>query len=56
MLMSGVSGTYPEPALAVLGLDGVGVAAPVPVPPPERGGVVNADGVNATTCQFEPFI
>lgn len=39
--------TYPEPALAVLGLDGVDVAEPVAVPSPESGGVVNTDGVDA---------
>lgn len=39
--------TYSEPALAVLGLDGVGVAEPVAVPSPQGGGVVHADGVDA---------
>jgi hypothetical protein len=39
--------TYPEPALAVLGVDGVRVAEPVAVPSPESGGVVDSDGVNA---------
>jgi hypothetical protein len=36
-----------EPALAVLGVDQVGVAEPVAVPAPERAGVVDADGVDA---------
>lgn len=38
---------YPEPALTVLGLDGVDVAKPVAVPPPESSGVVHTNGVNA---------
>jgi hypothetical protein len=38
--------TYPEPAIAVLGLDNVEVAEPVAVPSPESGGVVHADGVD----------
>lgn len=36
-----------EPALAVLGLDLVLVAHPVPVPAPESSGVVNTDSVNS---------
>lgn len=36
-----------EPTLAVLGLDLVLVAHPVPVPAPESGGVVDTDGVNS---------
>lgn len=36
-----------EPALAVLGLDGLGVAQPVAVPAPEGARVVDADGVDA---------
>jgi len=36
-----------EPALAVLGLDFVLVAHPVPVPTPESGRVVDTDGVNS---------
>jgi hypothetical protein len=44
--------TYPEPPLAVLGLDGIGVANPVAVPPPNGGRVVNTDGVNAVGCQY----
>jgi hypothetical protein len=39
--------TYPEPALTVLGLDGIDVAEPVAVPSPESSGVVHTDGVNA---------
>lgn len=38
---------YPEPALAVLGFDGVGVSEPVAEPSPESGGVVDSDGVDA---------
>ena len=38
---------YPEPALTVLGLDGIDVAEPVAVPSPESSGVVHTDGVNA---------
>ena len=39
--------TYPEPALTVLGLDGIDVAEPVAVPSPESSGVVHTNGVNA---------
>lgn len=39
--------THPEPALAVLLLDLVGVADPVAVPPPEGTRVVNTDSVDA---------
>ena len=39
--------THSEPALAILGLDFLAVADPVTIPPPNSGGVVNADGVNA---------
>lgn len=35
------------PALAELGVDGLGVAQPVAVPPPEGARVVDADGVDA---------
>ena len=43
--------TYPEPALTVLGLDGVEVAEPVAVPSPEGSGVVDTDGVNTDQSQ-----
>lgn len=39
--------TYPEPPLAVLGLDLLAVAQPVAVPAPQGGRVVHADGVDA---------
>ena len=38
---------YPEPALAVLGVDGLGVSEPVAVPSPESSGVVDSDSVDA---------
>jgi hypothetical protein len=38
---------YPEPALAVLGVDGLGVSEPVAVPSPESSGVVYSDSVDA---------
>jgi hypothetical protein len=38
---------YPEPALTVLGVDGVRVSEPVAVPSPEGGGVVHSDSVDA---------
>jgi len=41
------AGTYPEPTLTVLGLDGVGVSKPVAEPSPESGGVVDTDSVDA---------
>lgn len=39
--------TYPEPALAVLGLDLVPVAHPVAVPAPQSGRVVHTNRVDA---------
>lgn len=39
--------TYAEPSFAVLGLNLVLVAHPVPVPAPEGGRVVDTDGVNS---------
>lgn len=44
------------PALAKLGRDGVGVAEPVAVPPPQGARVVDADGVDAggdVSCVLE---
>jgi len=48
--------TYPEPALTVLGLDGIDIAEPVTVPSPESSGVVHTDGVNATEEVLASFM
>src|SRR5689334_2020461 len=38
--------TYPEPALAILGLDLLPIRHPVPVPPPQRRRVVHPNRID----------